>query len=156
MTDRYGSKWSISGCIAGSRTLDREISWGNQVFPIGTTVTASNNIYDTRISAGYSFFKRKDKELGAGIGLHVMGIDTGIDAAGVGAQSGAVTAPLPVLNLYGTFALTNQWALRMHVDWLSLSYGAYSGDVRSMAFDVLYQPFRHVGFGVGMRSLCWT
>jgi len=137
----------------GSRTLDTQINWGNQVFPIGTTVNSSSTIHDTRVTAGYSFFKRTDKELGAGFGLHVMGVNASIEAAGVGSDTGAVTAPLPVVNFYGTFALTSQWAVRMHMDWLSLSYSQYQGDVRSMAFDLLYQPFRHVGFGVGMRSL---
>jgi hypothetical protein len=41
----------------------------------------------------------------------------------------------------------------MRADWLSLTYGDYSGDVRGMGLDVLYQPFRHVGFGLGVRSL---
>jgi hypothetical protein len=58
-----------------------------------------------------------------------------------------------VLSLYGAFALTNEWALRVRGDWLSLSYGPYTGDFRSAAIDVLYQPFRHVGFGLGMRTL---
>jgi hypothetical protein len=107
---------------------------------------------DLRVSAGYSFFKRRDKELGVGFGLHVAGIKTALQAAGVGSESSDVTAPLPVLNLYGAFALTNEWAVRMRVDWLSLNYDVYSGDLRNTAIDVLYQPFRHVGFGFGMRS----
>jgi len=60
---------------------------------------------------------------------------------------------LPVVSFYGTFALTNQWAMRIRSDWLSLNYGDYSGGLRSSAIDVLYQPFRNVGFGFGMRSL---
>jgi hypothetical protein len=60
---------------------------------------------------------------------------------------------LPVLNLYGTFALTNEWAMRVRMDWLSLSYDQYSGDIRSTLVDVIYQPFRNVGFGLGMRNL---
>jgi hypothetical protein len=60
---------------------------------------------------------------------------------------------LPVVSLYGAFALTDQWAVRFRTDWLSFNYGAYTGGVRSAAIDVLYQPFRHVGFGLGMRSL---
>jgi hypothetical protein len=64
-----------------------------------------------------------------------------------------VLAPLPVLNFYGGFALTNEWAVRMRLDWLSLNYDAYSGDFRNTAIDVLYQPFRNVGFGFGLRNL---
>jgi len=136
-----------------SRTLATEVRWGDKVYPIGATVNSSYDFSDARVGVGYSFFKRRDKELGVGVGFHVAGIKASIESSGTGAEGADVTAPLPVLSLYGAFALTNEWAVRMRADWLSLNYGAYSGDVRSMAIDVLYQPFRNVGFGLGTRSL---
>lgn len=136
-----------------TRTVASQIEWGDQTFPIGTTVDTTFDFSDLRVSAGYSFFKRRDKELGVGLGLHVSGIKASIGAAGSTAEAKDVTAPLPVVNLYGLFALTDEWAVRMRADWLSLTYGDYSGDVRGIGLDVLYQPFRHVGFGLGMRSL---
>lgn len=136
-----------------NRTLATDVTWGDQTFVAGTTVNSVYNFYDARVSAGYSFFKRRDKELGIGLGLHVAGIKASLEAAGVGAEAADVLAPLPVLNLYGSFALTDEWAVRLRMDWLSLTYGDYAGDVRNTAIDVLYQPFRHVGFGLGMRSL---
>jgi hypothetical protein len=135
-----------------TRTLASDVTWGDQTFTAGTTVDSKYDFYDVRVSAGYSFFKRRDKELGVGFGVHVAGIKTALQAAGVGSESSDVTAPLPVLNVYGAFALTNEWAVRMRMDWLSLNYDIYSGDLRNTAIDVLYQPFRHVGFGFGVRS----
>lgn len=135
-----------------TRQLASDVTWGDTTFTAGTTVTSKYDFSDVRVSAGYSFFKRRDKELGAGVGLHVSGIKTSIQAAGLGAESTDVLAPLPVLNLYGAFALTNEWAARFRLDWLSLNYDIYSGDLRSTAIDVLYQPFRNVGFGLGVRS----
>jgi len=136
-----------------SRTLATEIRWGDNVYPVGSTVNTSYDFSDTRVGVGYSFFKRRDKELGVGVGLHVAGIKASLETSGTSAEAADVTAPLPVLSLYGAFALTNEWAVRMRVDWLSLNYGAYSGDVRSAAIDVLYQPWRNVGFGLGTRTL---
>jgi len=138
---------------SASRTLTTAIDWNGQTINAGTTVNSSYDFSDTRIGVGYSFFKRRDKELGVGVGLHVAGIKASIEQSGTSAEGGDVTAPLPVLSLYGAFALTNEWAVRMRTDWLSLSYGAYSGGLRSMAVDVLYQPFRNVGFGLGTRTL---
>lgn len=135
-----------------TRTLATEVTWGDQVFPVGATVETKFDFSDIRVSGGYSFFKRRDKELGVGVGLHVAGIKSALQSSGAGAESGDVTAPLPVLNLYGAFALTNEWAVRMRVDWLSLNYDIYSGDLRSTAIDVLYRPFRNVGFGLGLRT----
>lgn len=137
-----------------TRTLASDLDWGDlPTIPAGETVTSSYDFSDIRVSAGYSFFKRRDKELGAGIGVHVAGIKTSIQSAGFGAESSDVLAPLPVLNLYGTFALTNEWAVRFRMDWLSLNYDIYSGDLRNTSIDVLYQPFRNIGFGLGVRSL---
>ena len=53
----------------------------------------------------------------------------------------------------GQFALTDRWAIDARLDRFSLSYDHYSGDITSMAMDVLYQPFRHVGFGLGYRAM---
>ncbi len=139
---------------SASRNLATDVSWGDQTFVKGTTVNSKYDFSDARVGVGYSFFKRRDKELGVGFGLHVAGIKASVvSSSSTVAEAGDVTAPLPVLSLYGAFALTNEWAVRFRGDWLSLSYGPYSGDVRSMAIDVLYQPFRNVGFGLGTRSL---
>lgn len=139
----------------GTRTLNSDITWGGETFPVGTTVDARYNFNDTRVTAGYSFFKRRDKELGIGLGLHVAGIKASVEdtSGAITAQESSVKAPLPVVNLYGLFALTDEWALRLRTDWLSLAYGDYSGDIRSAAIDVLYQPSRTIGFGLGMRNL---
>jgi len=154
MTERWRLEVEYFGLNrSATRTLATDVDWGNG-FTAGTTVDASFNFYDTRVSAGYSFFKRRDKELGIGLGLHVAGIKASVsDTTGGSAEAADVLAPLPVLNLYGLFALTDEWAVRMRMDWLSLTYGDYTGDIRNMAVDVLYQPFRHVGFGLGMRGL---
>ena len=143
--------WSCN--VDATRTLAADVTWGDQVFAAGTTVNSSYDFTDYRISAGYSFFRRRDKELGAGFGVHVAKIDASIATTGGIVEGSDVTAPLPVLNLYGTFALTNEWAVRMRLDWLSLNYDVYSGDLRNTAFDVLYRPFRNVGFGLGVRNL---
>lgn len=136
-----------------TRTLATEVQWGDQTFPVGTTVDSTFDFSDARVSVGYSFFKRRDKELGVGLGLHVSGIKASIGVAGSSAEAKDVTAPLPVVNVYGLFALTNEWAVRTRVDWLSLTYDKYTGDVRGVGVDVLYQPFRHIGFGLGVRTL---
>lgn len=155
---RFGERWRLEvGYFqldrSATRTLATDVTWGDQVFPVGSTVNSSYDIYDIRTSIGYTFFKRPDKELGVGIGLHVMKLKGSLEAAGIGVESATVTAPLPVFNFYGTFALTNEWAMRARMDWLSVTYQQYSGEIRSTAIDLIYQPFRNVGFGVGMRNL---
>jgi hypothetical protein len=154
---RFADRWRLeveyfSLNRDATRTLETDVAWGSQTFTAGTTVDSTYDFSDIRVGVGYSFFKRRDKELGAGLGLHVAGIKTSLQASGIGAEATDVLAPLPVVNLYGTFALTNEWALRVRLDWLSLNYDIYSGDLRNTAVDVLYRPYRNIGFGFGVRS----
>jgi hypothetical protein len=136
----------------GTKVLQDSIDWGDQTFPVGAEVNTHFRISDLRTAVGYSFFRRPDKELGIGLGLHTTAILASLDSSGGQAEAADVTAPLPVINFYSMVALTDRWAMSMKVDWLSLSYGDYSGDVRLIALDVLYQPFRHIGFGFGFHN----
>jgi hypothetical protein len=111
---------------------------------------------DIRTSVGYSFFKTADKELGVSFGFHVASYDAALSAAGVGTQAKKILAPLPVLSAYGQFALTETWAVGARLDRFVMSYENYDGNVTSMAVDLNYQPFRHVGFGLAYRSLFIT
>lgn len=141
----------------GDQTLDRQIVWGDQTFPIGAQIESKFNFSDTRVSAGYSFFRTADKELGVGLGFHVASYDVGLtgsaNGATIGTEAKKVLAPLPVLSAYGQFALTETWAVGARLDRFVVSYDKYYGNISSMAVDVNYQPFRHVGFGLAYRSL---
>ena len=136
-----------------TRTLLSDVDWGDQTFLAGDTVNSTLNFSDLRLSAAYSFFKRRDKELGVGIGLHIANIETSLQSGASNAENADITAPLPVLNFYGMFALTDEWALDIHADWLSLSSGDFSGDILDISVNALYQPFENIGFGLGVRSL---
>lgn len=155
---RFTERWRVEAEYfelnrSGDKDLRTDIQWGDAVFPVGSQVTSKFDFSDTRASVGYSFFKTVDKELGVAFGTHVTHYNASVEANGIGAQGGAVTAPLPVLSAYGQFALTNEWAISSRLDRFSLSYDDYSGSITSMAMDVLYQPFRHVGFGFGYRGM---
>lgn len=139
-----------------TRVLEGQIEWGDQVYPVGAEVDTRFRINDLRTTVGYTFFRRQDKELGVGFGLHTSGFLVSLQQSGGGqAEAGDVTAPLPTANFYALVALTDRWAMSMKLDWLSLDYGDYSGDLRYIALDALYQPFRHIGFGFGFHQLLY-
>jgi hypothetical protein len=155
---RIGERWRVDAEYfqlnrSSERSLDREITWGDQTFPVNAAVASKFNFSDLRVSVGYSFFRRTDKELGVGVGLHVASYDVSLSSANFGGDGEDVLAPLPVLSLYGQFALTDRWAVGSRLDRFSLSYDKYDGSLTSLAMDLLYQPFRHVGFGAGYRAL---
>jgi hypothetical protein len=138
---------------SGERVIDRDLQIGDQVFAANSNVTSSFDFFDLRVSAGYSFFKRTDKEVGVGLGLHMAGYDISFTSNATGTSQEDVLAPLPVVSLYGQFALTDRWAVGGRIDRFSLSYENFDGKLTSLGLDVTYQPFRHVGFGLAYRTL---
>jgi hypothetical protein len=137
----------------GDKVLEQDITWKGQTFTVGTDVVSKFNFSDIRTSVGYSFFKTADKELGVGFGFHLASYNVALSAAAIGDEAQKVLAPLPVFSVYGQFALTDHWAVGGRMDRFVMSYDKYDGNITSMALDLNYQPFRHVGFGLAYRSL---
>jgi hypothetical protein len=155
---RLGERWRIEAEYFelnrnGQRVIERDIQWGDVVFPANAQVSSSFDFSDLRLSAGYSFFRRPDKELGVGFGFHMASYDVSLATGSTGNQQEDVLAPLPVISAYGQFALTEEWAVGGRLDRFSLAYDKFDGRLTSLALDVTWQPFRHVGFGLSYRSL---
>ena len=155
---RLGERWRIEAEYfqlnrSGNRVIDRDIQWGDVTFPANAQVSSSFDFSDLRLSAGYSFFRRPDKELGVAFGFHMAGYDVSLSTAAAGNQQEDVLAPLPVISVYGQFALTDQWAVGARLDRFSLAYDKFDGSLTSLAMDVTWQPFRHFGFGLAYRGL---
>jgi hypothetical protein len=137
----------------GGKTLDRDIQWGDVVYPINAQVNSKMGFSDLRTSVGYSFYKTSDKELGIGLGLHVLAWQASIGTPSQGTEGGNVLAPLPVISIYGGFALNEQWSVNARLDEFSLTYEQYHGGITVLGLNLLYQPFRHLGFGVGYTGI---
>lgn len=158
---RFAERWRLEANYfslnrTATRVLEREIDWGDETFLIGESVDTRFKISDLRTAVGYSFFRRQDKELGIGLGLHASKFLASLEGSGGAAEATDVTAPLPVINFYATTAFTDAWAMSTRLDWLSMSYEDFSGDVRYVALDFLYQPFESVGFGFGYHGLLYN
>jgi hypothetical protein len=155
---RMSERWRLEASYvwiseSGSKSINQDIHWDDVVYPINAELSSKFNFSDFRTSVGYSFYKTSDKELGVALGLHVLSYQLSLSSLNQGTEAGDVLAPLPVLSGYGGFALDEQWSVTARLDWLSLTYQQYHGGITSMRFDLLYQPFQHVGFGLGWTGL---
>ena len=155
---RMSEKWRLEASYfwisqSGTKGITQDIQWGDVVYPVNTVVTSKLNFSDFRTSVGWSFYKTSDKELGIGLGLHVLSYQASLASTTLGTEGGNVLAPLPVVSFYGGFAMNEHWSVQARLDVFSLTYEQYHGSITSVGLDVLYQPFRHVGFGVGYRAL---
>jgi hypothetical protein len=138
---------------SNTTTITGDITWGDETFPVNTSVETTFDIAVTRLSFGYSFFKRKDKELGVALGFHITDLHAQLSAGGGSEDEGKLLAPLPVISLYGQCALTDVWAIGGRLDAFRIEYDAYEGHIYSIGIDALCQPWRHFGFGLGWRGL---
>src|SRR5580765_3899993 len=86
---RLGERWKLefeylSLSRDSSRPISRTINWGDRSYTVGTVVSSDfdSNIY--RLSAGYSFIKTNQAELGVALGLHVTDFSLGLAATAIG------------------------------------------------------------------------
>ena len=103
---------------SASRSVERDISFGDETFPLGATVNARSELTVAQLSYEYAFLRRDNYELAGGIGVHYVDMGLGLDATLV-AQGGtasrsldenaATQAPLPVLGLRGLWQLPHNF-----------------------------------------------
>ena len=135
------------------KQVSRTIDWGNLNLPINAAVRGSFNVEDVRVSVGYSFFRRKDKEIGVGLGAHVVSMDAELSTQNFGSERASESAPLPFLTMYARMALSDRWLFNVRVDRLSLDTGDVDGSVFSSGAEFVYQPWRHFSVGIGYRDI---
>ena len=109
------------------------------------------------VQAGYSFLKNDRAELGAGLGLHVVDFDTKLAVSGrvgdftgiPGTDNTDITAPLPNILAFGTYAFTPKLSLDASLGYFSLNYDKYDGSMAAAAINLEYRFTKHFGAGFG-------
>lgn len=100
----------------GTRTIDRQIQWGDTSFDVGVDVTSRLRTEVLPVRYTYYFLAGDDSELGVCIGVYGMRLSASLSGIGtVNGQSGATQAtetfetpvPLPVLGFQGGYALSS-------------------------------------------------
>jgi len=143
-----------------TRQIGQDITFedkdGNPITIVAGTKVESNfdlDIYELAYS--YSFFQDDRIDLAAGIGLFLMPLDFGLRATGVVNEDGSAsfTAPLPVFGLRMDVALTPKWFLRTGSQIFYLEYDNFTGSVLEFRAAVEYNPWEHVGIGLGFDAL---
>lgn len=109
------------------------------------------------VQTGYSILKNEKSELGLGLGLHVIDLDTRLKVTGnlgsftgqLGTEKTDLTAPLPNVLAFGTYAFTPKLSLDGSAAYFSLSYDKYDGSLFRAVVNLEYRFNEHIGAGVG-------
>ncbi len=143
---------------SNTRVLDRDIEWGDQVYPIDATVRFSSDFWVLQAVYDYSFLRRENYELGASIGVHWTSLSASIrlkaDVNGNPVtnnqnESASVDVPLPVLGVRGLWKLPYDFWLEGSAQYFALSIDEYDGNLQDYRVFLTWQPRKWVGLGVG-------
>jgi hypothetical protein len=129
---------------SSSKTLQKQINFGDDVYNINATVSSFFNNSVFRFSWGYALLSKPKAELGLQMGIHTMQTSMGIGlaAGGVGVSASedfGFTAPLPNLGVWGGYALSNRFAFKGEFSYLSLNTGNVNGKIVSYQAALTYR-----------------
>jgi hypothetical protein len=140
----------------GVRTLAQDLTIGDNTYPAGTTLTTDFDLWFANLDYAYAVLQNDNVRLALSAGLHTTGIGLSINSGAFGvSEDQSFTAPLPVVGFRLDVALAKNWKLRSSFDLFYLEYDSYSGGLTDSYFGVEWNPFKHVGFGLGYNNIVY-
>jgi hypothetical protein len=149
---------AFSSSRSASRTLNDEIEWGGEVYPVGAAADMRFKFAVYELAYEYAFMRRDNFELAGSLGVHYTDFDASIGATVTGPggttserreKNGSVGAPLPVFGLRSTWAIFDTLALDASVQYFSLTYGDIEGSLQDYRIVLNWQPMSWLGLGIG-------
>jgi hypothetical protein len=143
------------------RSIDREVNFGDETFPVGATVDARSDLTVAQLSYEYAFLQAQNYELAAGIGVHYVdvGLSLGATLSAAGNQASrradanaSTAAPLPVLGLRWMWRLPNNFYVAAQMQYFYLELDPYKGSLTDLKATVVWQATDHVGIGLGYND----
>ena len=121
----------------------------------GTEVKSKYNMDIFQVAYSYSFLQDDRLDFAASAGLYIMPISLGLDVTGLVEEQAdqSFTAPLPALGMRLDILLAPKWYFRSNAQLFYIEYEDYTGSLTSTRAAVEYNPWKHVGLGLGIDSL---
>jgi hypothetical protein len=144
-----------------TRSIDREVNFGDETFPVGATVDASSDLTVAELSYEYAFLQHENYELAGGIGVHYVDVGLGLGAT-ISAQGNQVSrradanastaAPLPVLGARWMWRLPHNFYVNAQMQYFYIELDPYKGSLTDLKATVVWQATDHVGVGLGYND----
>jgi len=161
-TDRHKVRFMwFSTSRDKSKTLDRDIEFQGQLYPVNAKVTASSSFDIYEVAYEYALWHRDTWEINTSIGLHVADLSLGLKAkastsngtlSGDISREGKVSAPLPVVGLRGLWQLPHNFYVDASAQYFALTIDEFDGRVSDYKFVVNWQPKTWLGIGIGYNQ----
>ena len=151
--DRSHLRMGYFGLLRNSmKTLESEISIGNQTYPIGTEVRTDYNLHIIRGLYDFSFFRDERVNLAVSAGMYVLPVSFSIGTGQLIDENTKLIAPLPVAGIRTNVLITPRILLKQSVEVLYVRTGNFQGSISDMNIWLEYNPFRHWGLGMGFNT----
>jgi hypothetical protein len=144
-----------------SRTLEEEIDWGDETFPVNARTRAEFSFSVYELAYEYAFLHRENYEVSGSFGLHYTDLELTLSAKAETSggtlqrdikESGDVGAPLPVIGLRGLWALPYDFWVDAQAQYFALSIDEYDGSLTDLRLMVTWQPKTWLGIGIGYNQ----
>ena len=144
-----------------SRTFDRDIEWGDVVYPVDAQIDVEFDFTVIEVAYEYAFLKRDTYELAGSIGLHYTDMSASLRARAESSggtldedisNSASVAAPLPVIGLRGIWDLSHNVWLDASAQFFALSIDDIDGNLQDYRVLVTWQPKKWLGIGLGYNQ----
>ena len=146
-----------------SATIARDIEWNDQIYPVGARIESEFKFAVYELAYEYEFLRRDNYEVGASFGLHWATLDASLKATFEETTGGTTTTvsregdasvdlPLPVIGLHGMWSLGHDFWIDASAQFFALSIKEYDGNIQDYRFNVIWQPNKWAGVGIGYNT----
>jgi hypothetical protein len=141
-----------------TRTIDKDITWGDNTYHAGATVTAETKYQIVDLNYEYAFMRSPTYEIAGIAGLYWSKTTlalSGNASTGGGAsvsfqsQSNEVNAPLPVLGLRGGWVVAPQWYLEAQGLLFGYNGNGFDGNWSDVRLNATWMFHKNWGLGLG-------
>jgi hypothetical protein len=147
----------------GHRTLEREIDFGDTVFPVRASVDSALEVQVAELYYTFWALKRPRGGIGLSFGVSALAIDTSLSAQldrptspGTSLRRDASTSadlPIPLFGAEGLYALGTHFLIGANARYLpEITIDQYTGSAYSFGASLEYRFVRHLGLGLSWNS----
>ncbi|MGB5491604.1 MAG: MipA/OmpV family protein [Woeseiaceae bacterium] len=114
----------------GETTISSDVNVADRSFGAGQTLQSQFESDVLWVGYGYSLLKDPQKELGFVAGLHYTKSRGTILSEATGEQTiSSIETPLPVIGLFGSVSIDNDWSVELRAQVFRLDYDRYEGSL---------------------------
>ncbi len=135
--------------------IDRDVNFGDAVFPAGSEVSTRQESETFRLQYGYSLIRDEQKEAGVLFGLHYTRFESGLSTESPPTTERiSIEVPLPTLGAFANVSLGDHWTLSGDAQLFALEADRYEGRMffGAVRLERRFGPIVRLGAGFNYYS----